>query len=253
MRGKSTPLRAPVRPDLGSGHLSLGQRVAEELRRAILEHRYKPGERLVEEALSSELGVSRIPIREALRELASEGLVIMQARRGASVASLSGSLARDLVEVRATLEGLNAKLAARHRSPPIVLELREVLEHGNRAAQSRDLDALVRLNAEFHDKLAAAGGNAILGEIMRSLRERTRLVFTANGAARAKKDWQEHSAILAAVIAGDEQAAAQRAQEHVHRAGEAALAARIGETDQPVASGTATDAPNRTRRLRRRT
>jgi DNA-binding GntR family transcriptional regulator len=206
-------------------HPSLGQRVADELRRAILTNRRRPGDRLIEEQLSDELGVSRIPIREALRSLAAEGLVELQPRRGASVADVSPEVARDLVEVRATLEGLNARLAARHHDPAIVAQLREVLEAGNGAARSKNVDDLVRLNGEFHDKLAEAGGNTILWDIMRMLRERTSLVFAANTARRAKQDWDEHSRILAAVIEGDEELASMLATRHVRRAAEAALGA----------------------------
>jgi DNA-binding GntR family transcriptional regulator len=206
-------------------HPSLGQRVAAELRRSILTHRRKPGDRLIEDRLSEELGVSRIPVREALRALAAEGLVEVQPRRGASVAEVSPEVARDLVEVRATLEGLNARLAARHHDPAIVAELRQVLEHGNRAARSKNVDDLVRLNGEFHDKLGQAGRNSILGDIMRILRERTSLVFAANTARRAQHDWDEHSKILAAVIEGDEELASMLAMRHVRRAAEAAFAA----------------------------
>jgi len=204
-------------------HPSLGQRVADELRRSILTNRRKPGDRLVEEQLSEELGVSRIPVREALRALAAEGLVDVQPRRGASVAEISTEVARDLVEVRATLEGLNARLAARHHQPKIVAELRQVLTEGNRAAKSGNVDDLVRLNGEFHDKLAEAGRNTILWDIMRVLRERTSLVFAANTSRRARQDWDEHSKILAAVIDGDEERAAVLATHHVHRAAETAL------------------------------
>lgn len=210
---------------LGREHPSLSQRVADELRRSILSNRRKPGDRLVEDRLSEELGVSRIPIREALRVLATEGLVEMQPRRGAYVADISPEVARDLVEVRATLEGLNARLAARHHEPRIIEELRQVLEQGNRAAKSRHVEDLVRLNGEFHDKLGQAGRNSILGDIMRVLRERTSLVFAANTARRAEQDWDEHSKILAAVIDGDEELAAMLASRHVHRAAEAAFAA----------------------------
>ena len=213
----------------GSGtlgeHPSLSQRVTDELRRAILTNRRKPGERLIEDRLSEELGVSRIPIREALRVLAAEGLVDVQPRRGASVADVSPDVARDLVEVRATLEGLNARLAARHHDPVIVEELRRVLSEGNRAAKSKNVDDLVRLNGEFHDKLGQAGRNSILGDIMRTLRERTSLVFAANTARRAQQDWDEHSKILAAVIEGDEDLASMLATRHVRRAAEAAFAA----------------------------
>ena len=194
---------------LGEEHVSLSQRVAEELRRSILTNRRRPGDRLIEDRLSEELGVSRIPVREALRVLAGEGLVDVQPRRGASVADVSPEVARDLVEVRATLEGLNARLAARHHNPAIVGELREVLQQGNRAAKSRNVDDLVRLNGEFHD----------------TLRERTSLVFAANTARRAQQDWDEHSKILAAVIDGDEDLAAMLATRHVRRAADAAFAA----------------------------
>jgi len=204
-------------------HPSLGQRVADELRRSILTNRRKPGDRLIEDRLSEELGVSRIPIREALRSLAAEGLVDVQPRRGASVAEVSPEVARDLVEVRATLEGLNARLAARHHDPAIVEELRQVLEQGNSAARSQNVDDLVRLNGEFHDKLGQAGRNSILGDIMRTLRERTSLVFAANSARRAQQDWDEHSKILAAVIDGDEELASMLATRHVRRAAEAAF------------------------------
>jgi len=210
---------------LGRDHASLAEQVARELRQSILTRRRKPGDRLVEDRLSEEMGVSRVPIREALRVLAAEGLVDVQPRRGASVANVSPEVARDLVEVRATLEGLNARLAARHHADAIVAELRRVLEAGNAAAQSRNLDDLVRLNGEFHDKLAEAGRNSILWDIMRSLRERTSLVFAANTAGRAEQDWDEHSRILAAVIDGDEELASVLATRHVHRAAESAFAA----------------------------
>ena len=206
-------------------HPSLSQRVVEELRRAILTNRRRPGDRLIEDRLSEELGVSRIPVREALRVLASEGLVDIAPRRGASVAEISPEVARDLVEVRATLEGLNARLAARHHDPAIVEQLKRVLEEGNRAAKSKNVDDLVRLNGDFHDGLAEAGRNSILWDIMRTLRERTSLVFAVNTARRAQQDWDEHSKILAAVIDGDEELAAMLATRHVRRAADAAFAA----------------------------
>jgi DNA-binding GntR family transcriptional regulator len=218
MRAKAVPLGI-----VGRDHESLGQRVTDELRRSILTNRRRPGDRLIEDRLSEEMGVSRVPIREALRALAAEGLVDVQPRRGASVAEISPEVARDLVEVRATLEGLNARLAARHHEPGIVEELRQVLEQGNRAAQSRNVEDLVRLNGEFHDKLAQAGRNSILWDIMRTLRERTSLVFAANTARRAAQDWDEHSRILAAVIDGDEELASMLATRHVRRAADAAF------------------------------
>src|SRR6202045_5255261 len=96
---------------LGEEHSSLHDQVVTELRQAILSGRLKPGERLVEGRLADELGVSRNPVREAIRVLASEGLVDVAARRGASVAVMSDQEARETIEVRALLEGENARLA----------------------------------------------------------------------------------------------------------------------------------------------
>jgi DNA-binding GntR family transcriptional regulator len=222
------PAGAGASPEerLGKRHGSLSKVVADALRREILIGQRKPGDRLVEDRLSTELGVSRVPIREALRLLAAEGLVEVQPRRGASVAECSAEVAHDLVEVRAMLEGLNARLAARHRAPAIIAELRQVLGEGNTAAQSGSVADLVRLNGEFHDKLAEAGRNSILWDIMRTLRERTSLVFAANSARRSQQDWDEHSRILAAVIEGDEELSSLLATRHVYRAAEAAFSAQ---------------------------
>jgi DNA-binding GntR family transcriptional regulator len=96
----------------GESRLPLGQVVTDELRRAILSGRYQPGERLIEDRLSEELGISRVPVRKALRQLAGDGLVELGPNRGATVANVSDDTARDLIEVRATLEGLNAKLTS---------------------------------------------------------------------------------------------------------------------------------------------
>ena len=210
----------------------LGTRAADDLRRAILIGRYQPGERLVEDRLSAELGISRVPIREALRTLAGDGLVEVRPNRGATVAVISAEMARDLIEVRAMLEGLNARLAARHQQAQIIAELRRVLAAGNAAAVSGNVADLVRLNGEFHDKLAEASRNAILWDIMRTLRERTGLVFARNTAARAVLDWDEHSQILAAVIDGDEEFAALLATRHVRRAGESAAEQGSGKAKE---------------------
>lgn len=202
--------------------------MAERLRHAIFTHHYKPGERLVEDRLSADLGVSRVPVREALRLLAAEGLVLLQARRGASVAHTTETVAREMIEVRAMLEGHNARLAARHRDPAVIEQLRVVLAKGNAASTRGSAEELAQLNSEYHDLLARCGQNSVLADILRGLRERTRLVFAQNSVRRAHDDWEEHSRILAAIVDGDEELAALLADRHVHRAGSARRAAQDG-------------------------
>lgn len=211
-------------PDAGAKRGPLGQHVAEALRRAILTGRYKAGERLVEDRLSAEFRVSRVPVREALKTLAAESLVTLLPRRGARVAGWSQEFALELVEVRATLEGLNARLAARRHEPGVIVRLRDVLARGIAAADRGAAVELARLNAEYHELLAVAGNNRVLQDTVRSLRERTEMVFLRNSTERAPEDWREHAAILSAIVAGDEELAALLATRHVHSAARDRLA-----------------------------
>jgi DNA-binding GntR family transcriptional regulator len=203
---------------MATDRASLSKVVSEKIRGQILAGRLKPGERLIEDRLSAELGVSRVPVREALRGLSMEGLVRLEPNRGASVTEVTPQLLAELVEVRTLLEALNARLAARRHDPEIVALLQDTLRRGNEAAQSGTADQLAQLNAEFHDRLAEASRNSVLSDIMRSLRERTGLAFSINGRARAREDWKEHAGVLAAVIEGDEEIAALLAARHVKNA-----------------------------------
>lgn len=206
---------------LGAQHSPLFALVTDTLRQRILGGQYDPGERLVENTLSQELGVSRIPVREALRALAAEGLVKIEPRRGASVARLSPNIAREMVEVRATLEGLNAKLAAQRRDPALILEIEKVLKEGNDAVNSGQTERFVELNSKFHELLGNIAANSVLQDMMRSLRERTGLLFAPANLSRARLNWDEHAQILQAVIAGDADLAALLATRHVFSAAKA--------------------------------
>jgi DNA-binding GntR family transcriptional regulator len=210
---------------------SLSEVVTERIRGRILNGTLKPGERLVEDRLSAELGVSRVPVREALRGLSAEGLVTLLPRRGATVVEVTPESVAELVEVRALLEGLNARLAAQRHDPEIVAQLKETLARGNEAAKTGTAEELARLNAEFHERLAEASRNAVLSDVMRGLRERTSIAFAINGRTRAREDWEEHAGVLAAVIAGDAELAALLANRHVQNAA-AAFARQHAENNQ---------------------
>jgi DNA-binding GntR family transcriptional regulator len=204
---------------LGSEHTPLRDKVAEEIRAAILSGQFKPGERLVEDRLAEEFGVSRNPVREAMRTLASEGLIEVTARRGAVVASLSPQEAEELLEVRATLEGANARLAARRRDPEVLEQLKSVLARGNAAIAAERLAELSDLNIAFHDHLARAGCNRVLVDLMKTLRDRSGPLFQGVGIEFVRESWAEHASILRAVIAGDPELASMLAYRHVLNAG----------------------------------
>lgn len=201
---------------VGQQHLPLFALIRDTLRQRILSGELANGERLVETKLSEEMGASRIPVREALRALAAEGLVTIEPRRGACVAFYSDEVARDLVEVRATLEGLNAKLAAARVTEKSLTELRKVMEAGMEAAKGDDAALLSELNTRFHELLATAAGNEVLTDMMRSLRARTAMLFSSSHTSRPRQNWEEHAQVLQAVISGNGDLAALLAAQHVH-------------------------------------
>ncbi|WP_084545736.1 GntR family transcriptional regulator [Cupriavidus malaysiensis] len=214
----ATGLDAQPDDDAGLRTIPLFAQVAELLRRRIVAGIYTQGTRLVEGRLSAELGVSRVPVREALHALATEGLVELSPRRSASVTRVPDAIGRELVEVRATLEGLNARLAAQRRDPALGARLEAVQREGRLAAADGRTEALLRLNASFHELLASTAANSVLREMVRSLRERTFLMFAPVDAARARQNWEEHARILQAVIDGDADLAALLASRHVYSA-----------------------------------
>lgn len=223
----------PAKRRLGEEQSPLHDRVVTELRQAILSGRLKPGERLVEERIADELGVSRNPVREAIRALASEGLVEVTARRGAAVAVITEQEAREIIEVRALLEGQNARLAARRQDKQIIKRIEAVLNKGTAAVAARRFDQLFDLNQQFHRELAAAGQNTVLGDLLQKLRERSAMLFSPMDPARQARFWDEHAAILRAIIDGDERTAATLAAEHVMRAGAGYAIGAAMDTDIP--------------------
>ncbi|HDR9586409.1 GntR family transcriptional regulator [Burkholderia stabilis] len=216
-------INAILEPDSGKAnaplmHKQLSQLVVARLREDILSGAYAPGERLVEGRIGEELDVSRVPVREALRALASEGLVEIRPRHGAVVASLDPAAAREMIQIRATLEGLNARLATEHLSPELKQKIEEVLNEGKAKALAGEMAGLLDLNTRFHDLLYAAGANSMLSDLMRSLRDRTRALFIHASDDEIRETWEEHAAILRAVQARDGALAALLAERHVMRA-----------------------------------
>jgi len=152
-------------------------RAARVLREQILTGARRPGSRLVERAIAAELGVSRLPVREALRTLESEGIVATAPRRGAAVRELRGEEIANLNEVHQAFDRLMVRLAAIRRTEEeaaqLVLVAREVLDAAERGDQARALDAATRVRFA----VAAAAHNEVLGELIAALQSRMRLLF----------------------------------------------------------------------------
>jgi DNA-binding GntR family transcriptional regulator len=206
---------------IGDSHRPLRDKVVDELRRRIIDGVYEPGHRLTEERLADDFGVSRNPVREAIRMLEADGFLIAIPRRGAVVASMSPRDVEDLFDVRAALEVLAARLAAERAGPSGTAALDRLLA----AARATRLPAeLAALNTEFHATVCALSGNTLLAGMMEALHGRLQWVYRQSAVERAPYSWAEHDDLAAAIRAGDVEAAGAAALTHVLAARRTALA-----------------------------
>ena len=141
------------------------------MRNAIIEGSFKPGQRLMEVQLAEQMGVSRTPVREAIRKLELEGLVVMVPRKGAYVAGLTSEDIREVVEIRVVLEGLAAKKAAQNAKPEEIERLESSLIHFEEAATKKNIIDLIHYDTEFHDIIYKAAQNCKLMQMINNLRE----------------------------------------------------------------------------------
>jgi DNA-binding GntR family transcriptional regulator len=175
---------------------------------------YRPGDRLVESELADRFGVSRTPIREALQRLETQSLL---ARDGRSliVASLDHNQMAELYVVRRELEGLAARLAAKHATPEEVRILREMVEADN--ALVEDPPALARANRRFHKQIHLASHNRYLVQQLDLVHRTMALMATTSLAARGRGAiaQEEHDGIVRAIEARDEDAAHAALKDHI--------------------------------------
>ncbi|SER29754.1 GntR family transcriptional regulator [Microlunatus flavus] len=189
--------------------------VAAELRRLILAGHLVPGDRVVEDRLAEQLGVSRNPVREAIRVLEAEGFVNTTARRGAVVATLDDQQADDMFEVRLALEPLGARLAARASEPHAVRRMRQVLDEAQDRSADRDLDHLADLHSELHSIIFEMTGNAYLVGIAIPMVKRGQWLLRQKSPLRDPRAWAQHHDIIAAIEVGDPDLAEAEARRHV--------------------------------------
>ena len=152
-------------------YLPLRDVVFNTLRQAILKGELKPGERLMEIQLADRLGVSRTPVREAIRKLELEGLVVMIPRKGAEVASITESDLQDVLEVRRALEELAGSKACERITKEELVKLKEASAEFEKIIDSGDLTMIADADMHFHDIIYQATGNARLNQILNNIRE----------------------------------------------------------------------------------
>ncbi len=189
------------------------------LRKAILKGELQPGERLMEIALANRLGVSRTPVREAIRMLEHEGLVVMKPRRGAQVAKITEQELNDVLEVRKSLEMLAANKACERMTEEDMKAMWETGAEFRKLALNPncDLTALTEADVAFHDTIYRGTRNRRLNQILANLREqmyRFRLEYLKDASIRESLV-SEHEEIMKAVAGRDGELAADLIGEHI--------------------------------------
>jgi len=193
----------------GSGfpiaRLTLPEAAAERLRLLITEGDLEPGARLNERALCERLGVSRTPLREAFRMLASEGLIVQSPNRGAQVVALGADDVRQAFDVMGALEGLAGELACERVTEADLVLLRGLQAEMEAAHARHDLPAYYRVNRMVHERMAGIAANPILAQTMSALNARLHALRFRSNVNRAKWDQaiDEHREMLAALAVQD--------------------------------------------------
>ncbi|AKM31500.1 AsnC family transcriptional regulator [Pandoraea faecigallinarum] len=199
---------------------------SEALRQAIEEKiavgEYPPGMRLDEVELATAFGVSRTPLREALIQLASSGVIEIRPRRGAVVSQIDPQRLCEMFEVMAELESMCGRLAARRITEDELEALRQTHEASRAAAEARDIDTYYEVNAHFHALIYQASHNAYLQETALQLHRRLRVYrrLQLRVRDRPQQSFAEHDAVFRAIEAGDAEAASEHLRAHVTVQGE---------------------------------
>jgi DNA-binding GntR family transcriptional regulator len=217
------------------GRGSLRDLAYEALKKRIIQVDLRPGQRIVERDLAEELKVSRIPLREALRLLAAEGLVVLVPHRGALVSPFTPTDVRDLFDIRESVEVLAARLAAERANEHNLGPLTRCLESARAATESGDEAEIAVVNARFHAEIVALSDNALLETMMRPLNARMEWLFRLTSDRDPHQQCAEHTELYEAIAAGDPARTAEVALRHVVSGRDTALQLAAGwavtETD----------------------
>ncbi|MZP29281.1 FCD domain-containing protein [Heliobacterium undosum] len=211
--------------------------VFENLREAIITGVLRPGERLMEIQLAEEMGVSRTPVREAIRKLELEGFVVMVPRKGAYVSNISVKDITDVFELRAALESLAAGLAAQRITEDETEQMERLLVKTMSCFEEDNLNDLVETDIDFHDMVYRASRNQRLVQIINNLREQLRRFRTTSLShpGRMREAWEEHRKLVEAIADRNVTLAQSLAWEHIENAENSMLEA-MGVVKQKLQS-----------------
>ncbi len=219
-------------------------RVGRLLRQSILSGERRPGDRIIERDIAEELAVSRLPVREAIRALVSEGLLVARPRSWAVVRAFTERDIADIAEMRDAVEGLAFELAARRHTAEGLATVRRALEREIAAARAGDVATAEEAGAEFHLLMAELAGNSAMDEVLGMMRGRILLLFGPHDDPLAMAE--DHARIYESLALRDVETLRLRVQRHLRAAAEAAkrrLAAQTDARGDDVPTDAADDVP----------
>jgi DNA-binding GntR family transcriptional regulator len=198
----------------------MGQRVYEEIKEAIINNTIKPGTMIQERILAEKLGVSRTPVREALRRLNSEGLIELIPGKGATVTKITIEDIREIMQVREPLECLAVKLAAERIQPQDIKYLEDMIANWDKEINCSDqinFQSLSTKDIAFHEYIVEIAGNKRLASILNMLRDQIRRItfLTQDNKARIETSFPQHLKILEALKHKDPVAAEESMRQHM--------------------------------------
>lgn len=207
---------------LGEQALPLRDQVRDEVRKRISYGKLGPGQRLIEQSLADEFGVSRIPVREALRMLESEGLVETIPRKGVVVKTFSRQDLEHLYDVRTALEVQAFRLAAERATAKDSRKLEALLKRAAKAMEKADVSTVSQVNVEFHETVVEIAGNPFLSSMLEPLTGRLGLLMGQSH--EHDRQMTEHSGLAEAIAEHDADRAGAAALAHIRRSRSHALA-----------------------------
>ncbi len=218
IRATKKEQRRPLTPPAQAARGSRGGRAYQQLRVLLKEGVLKPGDRIVEAAIAQQLGVSRTPVRDAIRRLEAEGLFNHEPRAGLVVATLERRAVAELYEIREVLEGTAARLFTRHASDMEVEELAQLVELERRL--QGDSQQLAAHNQKFHAHIHRGAHNRFLEKALRAVNAVRWLLGPTQmlAAPRAAEALQEHAELLKAISRRDAECAESTARKHMRSA-----------------------------------
>ena len=187
-----------------SGHKTLREIIVEDLREAIVRQKIRPGERVTELEVAERFGISRTPIREAFRQLESEGFLTIVPRKGAVVSDIEEKDIRDFYEIKGVLEGYAARQAVERMTENDIVCLEQFNTEIEECAKRQDVSGMTRAHNAFHELILESCGNRRIQQVVASLvRQFLRFRFYVASLVHVEDILREHADIVAAIRGGD--------------------------------------------------